>query len=98
MIHVMVRHKVSEYSRWKEAFDAHHTTRKHAGETGCRMYQSVEDPRDIVIVSDWDSLEQARKFMTSDDLRNAMQQAGVIGSPDVQYVEAARTLRRSAAD
>lgn len=98
MVHVLIRHKVTDYTHWKEAFDAHLTARKHAGETGCRLFQSVEDPREIIIFSDWDSLEQARKFMGSEELRQAMQQAGVVGKPEVQFVEGARTLRRSSAD
>ena len=34
MVHVLVRHKVADYNRWKQAFDSHLNTRKHAGETG----------------------------------------------------------------
>ena len=98
MVHVLVRHKVAEYSRWKEQFDSHLNTRKHAGETGCRLFQSVDDPRDVVLISDWDSIEQARKFMGSDELKKKMQEAGVVGAPDVQYIEDARTVRRTAAD
>lgn len=98
MIHVLVRHKVSDYTRWKEAFDAHLNTRMHAGETGVRLFQSVDDPREVVVMSDWDSLEQARKFINSDDLKQTMQKAGVVGAPDVQYIEDARTLRRTSAD
>ena len=41
----------------------------------------------MVLFFDWESVEQARKFMNSDDLRKAMQQAGVEGAPDVQYIE-----------
>ena len=33
--------------------------------------------------------------MNSDDLRKAMQQAGVEGAPDVQYIEDVRTVHRS---
>jgi hypothetical protein len=36
--------------------------------------------------------------MNSDDLRKAMQQAGVEGPPDVQYIEDVRTVHRSSAD
>ena len=32
MVHVIIRHKVADYSRWKEAFDAHLNARKAAGE------------------------------------------------------------------
>ena len=98
MIHVLVRHKVADYNRWKEVFDSHLNARKHAGETGFRLFQSVDDPREVVLLLDWESVDEARRFMTSDELRKRMQEAGVIGSPEVQYVEDARTLRRTAAD
>ncbi len=38
MVHVLVRHKVSDYNRWKDAFDSHLTARKRAGETGFRYF------------------------------------------------------------
>ncbi len=53
MVHVLVRHKVADYTRWKEAFDSHLTSRKHAGETGCRLFHNVDDPRDLVLLLDW---------------------------------------------
>jgi len=98
MVHILVRHKVADYSRWKEAFDSHLTTRKHAGETGCHLFHNMEDPREIVLLLDWQSLEEARKFMSSDELRQRMQEAGVQGNPEVQYLEDARAVHRSAAD
>jgi hypothetical protein len=52
----------------------------------------------VVLFFDWESVEQARKFMNSDDLRKAMQQAGVEGPADVQYIEDVRTVHRSSAD
>jgi quinol monooxygenase YgiN len=98
MVHVIVRHKVSEYNRWKAAFDAHLNTRMHAGEVGFRLFQNVDDPREVTLLLDWDTTEHARKFMASDELRKTMQQAGVIGDPDIQYVEDVRMVRRTAAD
>lgn len=98
MVHVLIRHKVSDYTRWKAAFDAHLTSRKHAGETGCRLFHNVDDPRDLVLLLDWASIDEARKFMNSDELRQRMQEAGVQGAPDIQYLEDARAVHRSAAD
>ena len=98
MVHVMIRHQVADYGRWKEAFDSHLATRKRAGETGCQVFHSVEDPRDIVVLLDWQTVEEARKFMNSDDLRQRMKEAGVQGAPDVQYLEDARAVHRSSAD
>jgi heme-degrading monooxygenase HmoA len=98
MVHVMVRHKVADYVRWKEAFDSHLTTRKRAGEAGCQVFHNVEDPREIYVMLDWQTIEEARKFMNSDELRQRMKDAGVQGTPDVQYLEDARAVHRSAAD
>lgn len=98
MMHVLVRHKVADYNRWKEAFDSHLAARKRAGETGFRVFHSVEDPREIILLLDWETVEEARKFMNSNELREAMQKAGVQGTPEIQYVEDARALHRSAAD
>ena len=98
MVHVIVRHKVADYSRWKEAFDAHLNVRKAAGETEARVMLSVDDPREVTLFFDWDSLDRARRFVSSEDLKQTMKQAGVVGDPDVRFLEDARTVRRSSAD
>ena len=98
MVHVLVHHKVADYGRWKEAFDSHLSVRKHAGETGFRLFHSAEDPHDIFVMLDWQTVEEARKFMNSAELRDVMQKAGVVGTPEVQYLEDARQRHRSAAD
>ena len=98
MVHVLLHHRVSDFSRWKESFDSHLSTRKQAGEIGFHLFQSVDDPREVTLLLDWDSLEHARKFMGSEDLRGRMQQAGVVGAPDVQYIQDVHAVRRTAAD
>jgi quinol monooxygenase YgiN len=98
MVHVLVRHKVADFTRWKELFDSALSARMHAGELGFHLFQSVNDPRDVTLLLDWDSVEHARQFMGSDDLRSKMQQAGVVGAPDVQYLEDVRAVRRTSAD
>ena len=98
MVHVLVRHKVADFNRWKDAFDAHVMTRKRAGELGFRLFHGLEDPREVFILLDWESADLARKFMNSDELRERMQAAGVQGAPEVQYLEDVRAVHRSAAD
>jgi heme-degrading monooxygenase HmoA len=98
MVHILVRHKVSDYNRWKEAFDSHLSLRKRSGETGFRLFHNTEDPHDIFLLLDWQTAEEARKFINSDELRNAMQEAGVVGAPEVQYLEDARSVYRTSAD
>jgi heme-degrading monooxygenase HmoA len=98
MVHVLVRHKVADYGRWKEAFDSHLSARKRGGEIGFRLFHSVDDPHEIFLLLDWDSAEEARKFLDSSELRERMQQAGVQGAPEIHYLESARAVHRSSAD
>ena len=65
---------------------------------GSACFKAWTIPRDVTLLLDWDSVEHARKFMSSEELRSRMQQAGVVGTPDVQYIEDVRAIRRTAAD
>ena len=49
--------------------------------------RNANDPNELVILFEWDSLENARRFANADDLREAMQQAGVADQPDVYFLE-----------
>jgi heme-degrading monooxygenase HmoA len=98
MVHVLVHHKVADFLKWKQVFDSHLNKRMGAGETGCRLFHSIEDPREVTLLLDWESLEHARRFMTSSDLRTTMQSAGVVGEPEVHYLQDALTVRRTSAD
>jgi len=98
MVHVIVRHKVADFNKWKQAFDSHLNMRMGAGETGYRVFHAVEDPRDVTLLTDWESIESARRFMTSADVRRAMQNAGVVGEPEMHYLQDALSVRRTSAD
>jgi quinol monooxygenase YgiN len=98
MVHVLVHHKVADYSRWKAVFDSDLTARKHAGEIGFRVFHNAEDPNDIFLLSDWESADEARKFMSSSGLQDRMQRAGVQGAPEVRFLEDVRAVHRSSAD
>lgn len=98
MVHTIVRHKVADYGQWKQVFDSFLNHRMAGGEMGSRVFQSVDDPRDVTVITDWENAEHARRFMASNDLRTAMKNAGVLGDPDISYVQDAMMIRRSSAD
>lgn len=98
MVHVIIRHKVADYVQWKQVYDSHLNGRMGAGETSSRIFQSVDDPRDVTVISDWESVEHARRFLGSEDLKAAMKKAGVTGDPVINYVQDAVTVRRTSAD
>ena len=87
MIYLNVRHTVADYTKWRVGFDAHETARRAAGATGGQqIYCDLENPNAVTIVMEWDSADKARKFATDPALRQVMEQAGVIGAPEVRFL------------
>lgn len=87
MAQLIVRHKVKDYGKWKPFFDEHGTQRKAAGSKGGRIFRSEKDPNEVVILFEWEDLGKARKFAESEDLRQRMERAGIVGKPDLYFLE-----------
>jgi hypothetical protein len=52
-----------------------------------RLYQTVDDPNDVVILLDMADFGKAKAFANSEDLKAAMQRAGVIDAPTLHLLE-----------
>ena len=79
--------KIAEYSQWRAAFDAMDAVRRQFGQTGCSVFRSASDPLELTVHTQWPSLEQARAYAISPDLKNALQKAGVVSQPEVAFLE-----------
>ena len=84
---VLIRHRVADYAAWKPLFDEDGLTRRANGCRGGPLYRSADDPNEVLVLLEWDDLERARLFADSDDLRVAMERAGVIGPPEIWFLE-----------
>src|SRR5215208_511761 len=94
MPYLIVRHKVEDYERWKPVFDHDHgATRKLRGSKGGWIFRNAGNPNELVIILEWDSSENARRFADAEDLREAMQRAGVADRPDVYVLEEVERVR-----
>ena len=85
MAHALFQHKVSAYGKWRSAFDDAIKMRRDAGEVSSRVFRIADDPNNIVVFQEWESLDKIRKFSQSPELQEAMQQAGVLEQPDVYF-------------
>jgi quinol monooxygenase YgiN len=81
----VIRHEVREYAAWKRAYDAHADARARAGVIGHAVNRSVENPNVVVIYLQAESLDALRAFVSSSDVKQVMQAAGVIGAPDIRF-------------
>jgi len=84
---LIIQHKVRDYAGWRPGFDAHKSSQAGAGLTNGRVYRKAEDPNDIVILFDVANVAKARSWMTGEDLKAAMQKAGVLGAPMAHFIE-----------
>jgi heme-degrading monooxygenase HmoA len=87
MARLYVHHKVADYEAWRKVFDEATVTGTRFGSTGQQVYRSASDPNDLTILTGWQSLEGARAYAQSPELRDAMQRAGVISQPDIAFLE-----------
>jgi quinol monooxygenase YgiN len=87
MAYLLVKQKVEDYTKWKAAFDENSSTRKTGGSEGGWVFQSSNDPNEVVVLLKWDNPENADKFLNSEELKKAMQKAGVVGKPDIRILD-----------
>src|SRR5262249_12411640 len=80
---MIVRHKVRDFAAWKAKFDGHKPAQQAAALSNSRVYRSALDPNEVVILFDVGSIDKAKAFGTSADLKAEMASAGVIDQPTV---------------
>ena len=83
---MMVRHQVADYLKWRAVFDEQDSIRRASGLTNVRVYQSADNPNEVVIAIDAADLEVAKAFASSDELRARMMNAGVKGKPEILFL------------
>jgi heme-degrading monooxygenase HmoA len=80
--------KVAEYAKFRSAFDQNDAIRRKFGQTGYSLFRSASDPLELTVHIQWPSMEQAKAWATSPDLKAGLQNAGVVSQPDVAFLEA----------
>ena len=76
MVHIFLKQKINDYNTWKDGFTGHNDARKAAGQTNATVFVNPEDENQVFILLEWDSMENAQKFMSSPELKEAMKNSG----------------------
>ena len=85
--YMIARASVQDFSEWKTGYDAHEPSRAAAGLTEKHLLQDADDPNVVTLIFEAEDLKRAEEFSTSDDLREAMRKAGVLGKPDTYFLK-----------
>jgi hypothetical protein len=83
---MLVKHRVANFEAWKQVFDSMEGLRKDHGWIGSTVHRDATDPNVVVIVNRVKTLDGARKYGTSEALRDGMAKAGVQGAPDISFL------------
>lgn len=86
MTHLLVRHNVADFTKWKPVYDAHLPARQQAGLREKNLLRSVTNPNEVVLLFEAEDLQKAQAFTESSDLLAAMQEAGVVGKPEILFL------------
>jgi hypothetical protein len=79
-------HKVENFPKWKEGFEAGANMRKELGITIKGVYQSAEDENHVTVISEMPSAEIAKAVLSSPELKTAGQKSGVISIPEIKIL------------
>jgi heme-degrading monooxygenase HmoA len=90
MVYVLGKLNVENYETWKTFFDKRSDTRKESGSKEAHLFRNSDDPNEVLILFIWDSKENARKYMESENLRKYLKNAGS-EIKDITYLDEQET-------
>lgn len=83
---MLIRHKVRDFNTWKTGYDAHQPKRKEAGLIEKYLLHRADDPNEVVMLFEATDFDRAKAFAASPELRDKMQEVGVIDKPDICFL------------
>lgn len=83
-----VKHKVANYASWKPGYDAHDSARLANGLHSYLITRGVEDTNMVMVAMIMDNVDKAKAMAAAPELKDVMKKAGVMGTPEIDYIEA----------
>lgn len=87
MNHVVVRHRIKDYIQWKAVFDETEDLRHRYGLGRGWIHRGINDPNELVVTLEFQDIAKVQEFFECEELREAMNRGGVVGEPEIMYLE-----------
>jgi hypothetical protein len=84
---MIIKHKVSNYKNWESSYETHDSVRIKYGLHNYLLTRGLDDSNIIQVALKMDNLEKAKEFSSLPSLKESMKKAGVIGSPEFEYLD-----------
>lgn len=86
MNYILVHHTVSDFTKWKAGYDSHLPARTEAGVKEVKVLQGNDNPNEVVALFEVEDVAKAKAFISSDELRTAMREFGVVSTPEFTFL------------
>ena len=87
MTHVLVRFTVEDLAKWKPVFEEAAALRKSFGSMGVRAFSKADSPNEVTILAEYEDRVKAQQMFQSQEFREATKRAGVMGAPEVAFLD-----------
>jgi quinol monooxygenase YgiN len=84
---MFVRHKAADYAKWKTVYDGLAPVRKQMGVTAASVHRDAKDSNTLIVTHQFKDVNTAMAFASSEELKKAMMNAGVVGAPEFWFTE-----------
>jgi quinol monooxygenase YgiN len=82
---MFARHQVADYAAFRKGYENAGPMQKAGGVLAEAVYQSADDPTDITVTHEFATMDEAKAFAAKPELKQAMQEAGVVGPPTIWF-------------
>ena len=83
---LFIAHTVKEYDVWKAAFDIAQPVREKHGIEALNVYRELNDTSLALVYTNVKKFQEAKNYITSDNLQKSMANAGVMGAMDLYWM------------
>jgi uncharacterized protein (DUF1330 family) len=83
----LVLHRVADFPAWRQVYDSVDDLQKAGGVTAESVHRAAGDPDNVLVIHEFETLGEAQAFFASAELQGAMQRAGVVGQPRIEFYE-----------
>jgi heme-degrading monooxygenase HmoA len=65
MVYLLLKQPTKDMNSWRKSFDRFLEYRKIGGELSCKIYQAPRKKNELIVLSKWRSMAEAREFLES---------------------------------
>lgn len=76
MVYIIAKLKLKSFDKWKPVFNERSSVRRESGSKEARLFRNSNDPNEVMILFEWDNMENAANYLESEALKETLKKVG----------------------